>query len=200
MKKLTIILSSVIIILSLCIVAFFILKPVPLEEGNLRITPVDFFSGDAKILEKHLNWHADSFKVYYEGERKLLGVTKEIWEDGKVKSTGTSSFSITPNDEILFSFSMKKLLDNSYEYIVDFEGDCTSKTTTYLEIPKVELNLYTERLEDIIIIDGSNPTAVWGYFWNTDYYGGSSDIMDYAKNATGGVVLKLSLVTPDDLK
>ena len=154
--------------------------------------------GDAKILKEHINWHADCVNIMYKGPKHFLGVTTEVWKQGEIISTGTSFRRFERDLNANFSFSIKKLKGDTYEYVKVLEGNGSSITQIYFEKPHKELNLYNKRLEEKIIIDDTGIVPIWGYFWNDkdngQYIDYSKSITEQAKEVTGGIVIKLSFV------
>jgi len=174
-----------------------------LEKNKVLIEPSSLFEGDTKKLEPHLGWSTGAVKVKYQGDKKILNVSCETWEKGKLVQTfgslgagiegsfdGEVSVSLKDDDGAgqnrylaTIVVSDKQGYSSSKVYVPKFNESATSSTATS---PKP--------LSAPIEVSDEQTTAVWGLMAGegTNISRSDESIEAMAQRVEWAFVLKLS--------
>lgn len=167
-------------------------------NGIIRISPSSLFEGDAKKLEPHLGLISGCVKVKYNGSKKYMNATYEIWEEGKIKnSSHLMGTSIEKNYDGEISMSLKNESPDDtkqfYRVTVATNGAATTKIVPDIVIP--DAGRSPRNINKAIDISDDKEIAVWGYVAQkgNSYYQDEESIEESAKKANWAFVIKISM-------
>lgn len=169
-------------LLSLVIVMSAVLcscgKPEPVKPASLRVEPVDLFAGDSKKFQPFLGFMTGAVKLKYDGEKKTIRASAEIWENG-VKTQDLGSIASMLNNEKRkpyegeFIVSLKERQSGdpsgsgagtSYMATVSFyqPGGGASTSTFQVDAPAKHTSKMEVRLGGPLEAAETEQVAVWG--------------------------------------
>ncbi|MCT4595956.1 MAG: hypothetical protein N4A57_17050 [Anaeromicrobium sp.] len=189
-------LKIALLIMCVVLIIFGVIYMAKLKDKNI-ISKSELFEEKYKKLEPHLEIISGCVKVNYEGEGKKLKSVYEIWENGKVKNTG-SLMEIDFDKELYgeFSISLKEFYDDNdseFKMITVFSQD-EGNTTSIQFIPEFESGLYSEieKMQKDKDIELGKEIPIWLLYAHEEENFQNSDSMDeYAKKSKWALEIKL---------
>jgi hypothetical protein len=182
------------------------------KPATLRVEPVDLFAGDAKKFQPFLGEMSGSVKLKYDGEKKVLRATAEIWENGrKTKELGSIGSSILNTDENSKKFEGEFIVSlknqqsdaqsgsearTSYTATVSFyQYDGSSSTVTFqVDAPTKHTSKMEVRLDKPLEAAETEQVAVWGMQATDENVMRTIDFTpESLKNAKWVIVIKVGL-------
>lgn len=199
------------VILSLAIVALFLVGCVSskindkVENGKFLVKPTSLFiSEEMKRLEPHLNMRSGAFDVMYNGEKKQIKTSLEIWENGKFKSESNEIMSYLEKGEPNFiSLSLKdNLLLDDGSNTNNMQMTMTTSGSSIISLVEKYPEGYSTTIESIkepINIDENEEVMVWALIGikptddGSSSYSSKGNIEESILTSDWAIIIKINL-------